>query len=140
MIQRLAAYALMVQERRILLCRLGERSNDPGLWTLPGGGLEFGEHPEEATIREVREETGLDVHLKGLLEVQSEVHPSELGTMQSIRFVYRAEIVGGTLVDELEGTTDVAAWHTMEEALELPMVRLASRGVELAFGDSILIL
>ncbi len=135
MTQRLAAYALIVQDDRLLLCRLGDRSNDPGLWTLPGGGLEFGEHPEETAIREVREEAGLEVRLGALIEVQSETFAAASGTTQAIRFVYRAEIVGGTLADELDGTTDRVAWHTADEAALLPKVGLAARGVELAFGD-----
>jgi ADP-ribose pyrophosphatase YjhB (NUDIX family) len=45
---------------RLLLIR---RGHDPhrGLWSLPGGRIETGESPEQAVVREVREETGLDV-------------------------------------------------------------------------------
>jgi 8-oxo-dGTP diphosphatase len=45
---------------RLLLVR---RGHDPhaGLWSLPGGRIETGESPEQAVVREVREETGLDV-------------------------------------------------------------------------------
>ncbi|RYG19624.1 NUDIX domain-containing protein [bacterium] len=136
MIQRLAAYGVIVEDGRILLCRLGHPEPDQGKWTLPGGGLDFGEHPETAAIREVREETGFEVRLGQLLEVQSEVHPSMHGTMHSVRFLYRAEIVGGTLTTELDGSTDLASWHSLEEANALPKVPLAARGVELAFGRS----
>lgn len=136
MIQRVAAYGVIVRDGRVLLCRLGSPEPDQGKWTLPGGGLDFGEHPEQAAIREVREETGFEVRLGELLEVQSEVHPSAHGTMHSIRFLYRAEIVGGTLTIELEGSTDLAAWHTIEEADALPKVPLATRGIELAFRTS----
>ena len=40
-----------------------------GQWSIPGGGLEFGEKVTDAVIREVREETGLEVKLIGLLDV-----------------------------------------------------------------------
>lgn len=40
-----------------------QRGHDPhrGLWSLPGGRIEAGESPEQAVVREVREETGLEV-------------------------------------------------------------------------------
>ena len=40
-------------------------------WGLPGGSLEYGEHPEEAVIREVWEETGLNIGIERLLLVNS---------------------------------------------------------------------
>src|SRR3954464_9382508 len=45
----------------ILLSRLAKQLTSKELWTLPGGGLEHGEHPRDAVVREVYEETGLDV-------------------------------------------------------------------------------
>ncbi|MDP9336579.1 MAG: NUDIX domain-containing protein, partial [Actinomycetota bacterium] len=51
-IQRVAAYNLCVDsDDRLLLVRLSERTEAPGSWTLPGGGVEFGEHPEAAALR-----------------------------------------------------------------------------------------
>jgi len=72
-LQRLAAYALVVDEAgRVLLSRETGRGRS-GLWLLPGGGVEHGEHPEQAVIREVREETGLEVRVGALREVLSDV-------------------------------------------------------------------
>ena len=45
---------------RLLLARLSEGEGpDAGLWTLPGGGVLWGEHPDQAVFREMEEETGL---------------------------------------------------------------------------------
>jgi 8-oxo-dGTP pyrophosphatase MutT (NUDIX family) len=56
---------------------------------LPGGSLEYGEHPEEAVVREVWEETGLNVCIEKLLLVNSWL-PDRVG------FYYLCRIVDGT--------------------------------------------
>ena len=58
---RVAAYAVCVDDsRRILLARVAPGYMAEGMWTLPGGGLQFGEEPAHAVIRELAEETGLE--------------------------------------------------------------------------------
>jgi len=94
--QRLAAYALVVDDAgRVLLSREPDRRGRLGRWLLPGGGVEHGEHPEQAVIREVREETGLHVRPGGLLEIRSDL--AAVGRrrriLHTVRLIYRASIV-----------------------------------------------
>jgi 8-oxo-dGTP diphosphatase len=57
---RLGAYAFCIRgDGAVLLVRMAPDSPDAGSWTLPGGGVQFGEHPDDAVLRELREETGL---------------------------------------------------------------------------------
>lgn len=52
----LGAYALCRDPSgRLLLARLAPGLLDAGLWTMPGGGVEWGEHPDDAVLRELEE-------------------------------------------------------------------------------------
>jgi ADP-ribose pyrophosphatase YjhB (NUDIX family) len=126
------------EEQRLLLCRLTELTNRPGWWTLPGGGVEFGEHPEAAALRELDEETGLKGRLGELLCVDSMTGPVRADDganieMHRIRFVYAAKIVGGELRHETGGTSDRAQWFTQPECAEIDLADVASLGVRLAW-------
>ncbi len=133
-IMRVGAYGLLTDVDRILLCRISADLPDlAGRWTLPGGGVEFGEHPELAMIREVHEETGLTVASRGLVEVDS-LHVERPGEVHhGIRIIYRAEALSGQLTNEIAGTTDLCQWWPVDEAGNLPLLSPARRGIELAF-------
>ena len=61
-ISRVAAYGLVLLNEKMLLCRISSQiPQHKGHWTLPGGGVEFGEAPDATMVREVKEETGIDV-------------------------------------------------------------------------------
>ena len=60
---RVAAYAVIVDARGMLLAHWHDGPR--AAWTLPGGGLEAGEDPADAVVREVREETGIDARAAG---------------------------------------------------------------------------
>jgi 8-oxo-dGTP pyrophosphatase MutT (NUDIX family) len=66
---RPSASAVIFDRRRRLLL---QRRSDGGQWGLPGGSVEIGESVSQAVIREVREETGLDVVIRRLVGVYSE--------------------------------------------------------------------
>lgn len=138
-VQRVAAYGVVHDSAgRVLLARLTDRTAHPGWWTLPGGGVDHGEHPEAAVVREVWEETGLRVEVRDLLGVDSVRRSLEEGSRRAdfhaIRIVYRAAVEdeGVPLVHETDGTTDLARWVAREEVATLPLVDLAHLGIDMA--------
>jgi 8-oxo-dGTP diphosphatase len=132
-ILRVSAYAIICDAGRVLLCRISKQlPHLQGAWTLPGGGLEFGESPEAALVREVKEETGFDVEVGALAKVDSVVGQVDVRPFHGIRILYRANVVGGALTNEISGSTDCCEWHSLDAVSEMNLVELARLGVEIA--------
>jgi ADP-ribose pyrophosphatase YjhB (NUDIX family) len=134
---RVAAYGLVLNEGRIVLCRISDELPEHcGKWTLPGGGIEFGEHPVDAMVREVREETGLVVRPTTLAGIDSVRIEREHQSFHSIRIVYHTKLISGSLTNEVDGTTDLCSWWSPDEAAELDLVDLAGVGLNYAYSDA----
>lgn len=105
-------------ENRLLLVR---RRNDPGagLWSLPGGRVEDGEWDHAALVRELREETGLDVAVGHLVGAVRRDGP---GGVVFLIHDYVCSVVGG----ELAASDDAidARWVMASELEALPLVPL----------------
>ena len=86
----MGAYAVMLREHEgrveVLLSRLSARVSRTELWTLPGGGIDHGEDPRLAVIREIREETGLGLNARGTVvanRVESGTITVEIASQQT---------------------------------------------------------
>jgi len=139
---RVAAYAVCRAGDRLLCCRLAPGEPSPGSWTLPGGGIDFGEAPEAAVLRELEEETGLIGRVEGIADVRSRVYPGRLPDgrsreMQAIALLYRVSVVDGTLRHEPAGSTDQAAWLTRDELAAVPVVKMMRSAIAIAFGTDV---
>ena len=107
---KVAVVVFLTDGDRILLVKRGVEP-EKGQWALAAGFVDLGESPEAAAVREMREETGLDVVIQGLMEVSYD--PAR----QVIVILYRAQWVGGILAadDDVED----ARWFTGDSLPEL---------------------
>lgn len=111
----------------ILLTRLSSIEPEAGRWTLPGGGMEFGEHPHETLVREFGEETGLTPDIGPLLDVRSYLHPANARrpALHVLQIVYEVTATGHPQVQEVDGSTEEAAWVPLDRVRTFPLVDLA---------------
>jgi ADP-ribose pyrophosphatase YjhB (NUDIX family) len=125
---RVAAYAVVLVDGRVLLTQMSENTPIPGQWVLPGGGLDHGETPLHAVVREVREETGHVLRDVTLADVGSHRFTARsprgrLEDFQSIQVVYTAgveQVIEPTVLD-VGGSTSQAAWVALEDLAQLPI-------------------
>lgn len=115
--QRIGSYALVLSERGILGTVNSAATAAPGTWALPGGGLDPGESPADAMLREVFEETGQEVVIDRVLTLESEhwVGRSLAGRLEdfhALRVVYGAtcEAPSDPVVHDVGGSTMRADW------------------------------
>jgi ADP-ribose pyrophosphatase YjhB (NUDIX family) len=100
---------------RILLIRRGHEP-EAGRWSLPGGRIEPGESDQQALVREVREETGLQVSPGPLIGAVDRPQPS--GAVLVIRD-YAAAVTGGALAAGDDAVD--ARWFTAAQFASLPV-------------------
>lgn len=128
--QRVGAYVVCVRDGSLLMVRF----TGVDRWALPGGGLDHGEDPRAAAVREVAEETGLQVVLGPVLDVGSRVWDDRAYRLHMISILYSGEITGGTLRHEVGGSSDHAAWVPLAdvpglESSSMVAVGLAAAGI-----------
>jgi ADP-ribose pyrophosphatase YjhB (NUDIX family) len=115
-----AAVGCVLDDRgRILL----EHKVDNDLWALPGGAHEIGESIVDTVVREIREETGLDVEVTGLVGVYTDPRHlmaySDGEVRQQFSLSFRCRLLGGTLAPDAE--SHELRWVERDELDRLPI-------------------
>jgi len=89
------------------------RPGEVPTWAVPGGSIEPGETPEEAAIREAKEETGLDVRILGEYCVSEGIADYGSGPFSYKVHYFEAEVVGGeAAADDPDGLVHRVKWVT----------------------------
>lgn len=111
------AGAALVQDARVLLIRTQQ-----DLWELPKGGLEWDERPEQAALRELREEAGIsgEISIEGALG--SVDYLREEGQERWLKRVSYFRVRGAPQLDKLPKRTRARRWVGEDEFSELPLV------------------
>ena len=113
---KVGAGVIIWQEGKVLLgYRLSKHGN--GVWSFPGGHVEFGEHPDQAVIREAFEETGLKISSVEKLTFTSDFYDN--GT-QYLTLFYKANSCSGTLENKEPEKCDRWEWFP-PDALPSPL-------------------
>ncbi|MER5333486.1 NUDIX domain-containing protein [Micromonospora sp. NPDC002717] len=123
--RRVGAYGVCRgADGRVLLARGSASCPFPGVWQLPGGGLEHAEDPAHAVVREFAEETGFAVEVTGLRAVLADVATfRDSGVaVHTDRLVFDVAVRGGEPRPEPAGGSDELAWFAPDEAAAVPLM------------------
>ena len=127
--RRIGVYGLAVDSGRVLLAQIAPEYSAPMAWTLPGGGMEYGEAPQQTLLREFHEETGLVAEVGDPAFVRSGVFPRVDAALHSLQVVF-AVTASGEPRPETGGSTVDARWVDIEEVEQLEVVPLVKAAME----------
>lgn len=118
LIVNVGAAAIVVNDKNEIL--LQQRA-DNGLWGIPGGGIEPSEEPAQAAVREVYEETGLEVEAVKLVGVfggeQQQVEFANGDTLVYVSITFECHVIGGEIKPDPDETKDVC-WVAIDDLPE----------------------
>jgi 8-oxo-dGTP pyrophosphatase MutT (NUDIX family) len=114
-----ASAAVLDEQGRLLL----QRRVDNGLWAMPGGAMEMAESLPETAVREVREETGYEIEVTGLVGTYTDARHiiaySDGEVRRQFNVCFRARVVGGELA--VSDESHEVRWFTAEDTAGLEM-------------------
>ena len=114
---RVVAKVILVNSNHEIAMAKVKRGFFTGHWTLPGGFVDYAEHPVEGAVREVKEELGLKVNIdpNDIVQIAERIFTSE--GIQFLSFTYKCKVDGEVTFNPKADEIEDARWFSMEQAL-----------------------
>jgi ADP-ribose pyrophosphatase YjhB (NUDIX family) len=114
---RVVSKVILVNQRNEVVMAKVKRGFFTGHWTLPGGFVDYAEHPLEGAVREVLEELGVNVKISehDVVQIAERIFTSE--GIQFLSFTYKCNVEKELLFTPKADEIQEVRWFTMEEAL-----------------------
>ena len=114
---RVVSKVIIQNQRNEVVMAKVKRGFFTGHWTLPGGFVDYAEHPLEGAMREVLEELGISVQIASddLIQIAERIFTSE--GIQFLSFTYRCEIRDQPTFAPKQDEIEEVRWFTIDEAL-----------------------
>ena len=114
---RVVAKVILVNSNHEIAMAKVKRGFFTGHWTLPGGFVDYAEHPVEGAVREVKEELGLKVNIdpNDIIQIAERIFTSE--GIQFLSFTYKCKVDGDVAFNPKADEIEEARWFSMEQAL-----------------------
>ena len=114
---RVVSKVIIQNERGQVVMAKVKRGFFTGHWTLPGGFVDYAEHPLEGAMREVLEELGVTVEItsEGLVQIAERIFTSE--GIQFLSFTYKCTLESGAVFQPKEDEIEEVRWFSIEDAL-----------------------
>ncbi|MGM1048125.1 MAG: NUDIX domain-containing protein [Bacillota bacterium] len=112
-IPKVGVGAVILDENSRILLVLRKKSPEAGYWSLPGGKVEYMETVENAVIREIKEELGIDIEIERLLCVTNHIVQSENVHWVAPTFV--ARIINGNVENREPHALQEVQWFPIDD-------------------------
>ena len=114
---RVVAKVILINSQNEIAMAKVKRGFFSGHWTLPGGFVDYAEHPVEGAVREVKEELGVSVEIdeKDIVQIAERIFTSE--GIQFLSFTYKCYIDGDVQFNPKADEIEEARWFPMQQAL-----------------------
>jgi ADP-ribose pyrophosphatase YjhB (NUDIX family) len=133
---RVRPTGILIENNRILIVK--QQVTDSRSWSLPGGKLEFNENIKQCLIREMAEETGLDINVKELVYITDRILTTNIHVVHMTFLVERRSVDTGLLEWTHEDVEAKSSYAKLREVKMIPVEDLTSFGFSPTFQQLVM--